>query len=84
MEGYIDGSVYLDEAHNFADVSRLSFGPIESGRISCCVKVAFDFVYEGPEELGILGLEWDIHLTFDEQQLDRVVGDRPDADKPHA
>ena len=84
VEGYIDGSGYLDNVHNTADVTRLTFGPIESGRISCSLKVTFDFTYEGPEELGVLGLEWDIHLTFDEQKLDRVGGERPEADKPHA
>jgi hypothetical protein len=72
-EGCIDGSVYLAGAHNPADVTRLTFGAIEPGRISCTLEVTFDFAYEGPAELGAPTLTWDVQLAVDEQDLDSAL-----------
>lgn len=74
-EGYIDGSVYLDAAHNPADATRLAFGDIESGRISVKVQVTFDFTSEGPKELGAPTLEWTVSLNLNEQELDGVMAE---------
>jgi hypothetical protein len=71
--GYIDGSVYLGHAHNPADVTSLSFGKIESGRIVCKLKIHFDFTFERLDELGKPVLEWTVPLKIDEQSLDKVV-----------
>lgn len=72
-DGYIDGSIYLDNAHNPADAARLTFGQLEAGQISCKILTTFDFTYEGPEELGTPTVEWDIRLALNEEQLDRVM-----------
>ncbi len=74
-EGYIDGSIYLDGAHNPADATRLTFGTIESGRILCEARLSFDFTFEGPEELGMPTLTWNVPLLFDARQLDAVVSE---------
>ena len=74
-EGCIDGSLYLEDAHNPADATRIAFGTIESGRISCRVEITFDFTCEGPEELGTPTLLWDVQLAIDEGELDRVLAE---------
>ena len=74
-DGYIDGSVYLDHAHNPADATRLAFGQLETGQISCKVRITFEFTYEGPEELGTPTVEWDVRLSLDEEQLDRIMAE---------
>lgn len=74
-DGYIDGSVYLDHAHNPADATQLAFGELKAGQISCRVRITFLFTYEGPEELGTPTVEWDVRLALDEERLDRVMAE---------
>lgn len=74
-EGYIDGSIYLGHTHVPADVTSISFGAIESGSVTCRLKIQFDFSYAGLENLGTPLVEWNVCLNVDEAQLDSITGD---------
>lgn len=46
-EGYIDGSIYLRDAHNPVDVSAIKFQKIENGVLSIELIMNFVFEFEG-------------------------------------
>lgn len=46
-DGFIDGSVYLQNAHNPVDVSEIKFLKIEKNIIELELTMKFDFEYEG-------------------------------------
>jgi hypothetical protein len=45
--GYIDGSIYLLDAHNPVDVTKIEFGTIEKNTIDAKLTMQFLFEYEG-------------------------------------
>jgi len=73
--GYIDGSVYLGEAHNPCDVTRIRFGPLAGRTLQAELDLRFDFEYEGPAELGKPAATWTVPLAFDPAQLDEAVAE---------
>ncbi len=73
--GYIDGSVYLGDAHNPTDVTRIRFGPLAGRSLQAELDVRFNFEYEGPVELGKPAATWTVPLSFDPAQLDCAVAE---------
>jgi len=71
--GYIDGSMYLGGAHNPADATRIRFGDLVGNILPASIDIEFDFTYEGPAELGIIKVTWDVDLELNPQDLDRVM-----------
>ena len=47
IEGYIDGSIYLREAHNPVDVSEIHFLKLEKNKLFVEMKLNFVFDFEG-------------------------------------
>ena len=72
-DGYIDGSLYLEAAHNPVDVTEIRFGAFEGSHVNAEFKLEIDFTYEGPEELGVVPLSWSVDLEFDEAALDDCI-----------
>jgi hypothetical protein len=52
LEGYIDGSMYIDGAHHPVDVTSLSFHLGKDGLPKIIVKGYFDFEHEGFKNYG--------------------------------
>ena len=46
-DGYIDGSIYLANAHNPADVTEIAFGPYNDSTISTTITLRILFSFEG-------------------------------------
>jgi len=46
-DGYIDASIYVCSAHNFVDVSELSFQSFRRGLLEVTMRLAVDFETEG-------------------------------------
>ena len=72
-EGYIDGSLYLGDVHNPAEVTRIRFGHFRDSNITATFDIAIDFTFEGPEKLGVVGATWEVELSFDPAVLDSAV-----------
>lgn len=47
QEGYIDGSIYLFEVHNIADVTNITFGEFKNQAIPTNITLRIDFELEG-------------------------------------
>jgi hypothetical protein len=62
--GYVDGSFYLGNVHNPADLIKLEFGLINMDYIEATVHIIFDFTFEGPEHLGKNLVIWNIKLSL--------------------
>jgi hypothetical protein len=60
--GYVDGSIYLIDAHNFADLTTLAFGSIKDGAIDAWFSVAVDF--EG-EDTGFKNRRFEFHARVE-------------------
>ena len=73
--GYIDGSIYLENVHNPADVTAIRFGEFDEQLMPISMEGVIDFTYEGPAELGIVRFNWSTNLTFNSADLDRVFTD---------
>jgi hypothetical protein len=74
--GYIDGSIYLQSNHNYADATRLSFGPLQPDGLVLSLDVAFDFslIDAAPSDLpASVQVTWDVMLDVDAQELDRQM-----------
>ncbi|MEY4529719.1 MAG: hypothetical protein RLZZ156_440 [Deinococcota bacterium] len=65
IDGYIDGSVYLENAHHPADVTRVHFGKLEQGSILVTLEIEFDFTLEGLDSLGKPKYIWKTMLHID-------------------
>ena len=82
---YIDGSVFLDNAHNPVDVTKIQFGSFEAGAVTANLKFEIDFTLEGPSELGKVVDDWSVKLAFSELDLEtccseavtRGIGGKP-------
>ena len=70
--GYIDGSVYIGNAHNPVDVRQIRFAQAAGNRVPIVADICVDFTQEGPPELGQLQREWVTTVEFDESALDQV------------
>lgn len=46
IEGYIDGSIYMRNAHNPVDVTEIKFLNIENGNLTTEITMNFDFEFE--------------------------------------
>ncbi len=51
-DGYIDGSIYLDNAHHPVDVTSLSFSRSRDGQLKLIVQGIYVFDFEGLNDLG--------------------------------
>jgi len=72
-EGFIDGSLLLEDAHNPADATRIRFAPLKGTAIlPASLDIEFDFTQEGLEELGTISVTWDVELAIDPRALDAV------------
>lgn len=74
-EGYIDGSLYLADTHNPADTTRIRLGALKGKTLPAEVDIEFDFTYEGPAELGKVRVTWQVELSIDPSELDRVIAE---------
>jgi hypothetical protein len=77
--GFIDGSLYLANAHNPADVTTIRCGTVENKVLKAEIDIQFDFTYEGPEEMGVIAVLWPVELALDPSQLDGVFCGRQKA-----
>lgn len=74
--GYIDGSIYLQATHNWADVTRLRFGDLHPSAIALSLDVAFDFsmLNAAPATLArAMPVTWDVIIDVDVAELDRQM-----------
>lgn len=76
VDGYIDGSILLDDMHCPADVTKIEFGKIEESKIRALFDVILDFEFEGPASLGRQEVKWDMELIISQPELDEVFSQR--------
>lgn len=69
-DGYIDGSLYLADAHNPVDVTRIDFGEEREEVLAATLHGTIDFTFEGPEELGVRPFVLDVALRWDDPARD--------------
>lgn len=80
-DGYVDGSIYLGDAHNPADVTRIHFGHSDGDILEAEIDIQFDFTYEGLSELGKPKYKWKVALQLDPDALDSVIREAKIANK---
>ena len=51
-DGYIDGSIYLENSHHPVDVTSLNFSKSRDGQLTLIVKGVYVFDFEGLDSLG--------------------------------
>lgn len=73
VDGYIDGSLYLADAHNFADTTLIHFGELKGKLLRASFEIDIDFTAEGPEELGIPHLSFTVDLKLNPKELKAVM-----------
>ncbi len=74
--GYIDGSIYLQATHNWADATRLRFGGLQPSAIALSLDVAVDFsmLDAAPAALAsAMPVTWEVILDVDVAELDRQM-----------
>ena len=72
--GYIDGSVYLAEAHHPAHATRIAFGELRGSVLTAIIDITFDFTFEGGvPEFGVFSVNWPVELDCDPLALDAMT-----------
>lgn len=72
-DGYIDGSMYLDNVHNMAFCSRIKFGKICGNSIEAELDIEVDFTIEGPENLGVQKGKLTSQIAFDPEKIKIIL-----------
>jgi hypothetical protein len=75
--GYVDGSVYFDGAHQYADLTRLSFGALTGATMPTVATITFHFYKNSawPTLPETASVDWDINLAVDATALDQVMAE---------
>jgi hypothetical protein len=75
--GYVDGSVYFDGAHHYADLTRLQFGTLTGTTLAAAVTITFQFYQNSarPNLPKTVPVDWDLALEVDPADLDRVLAE---------
>jgi hypothetical protein len=75
--GYVDGSVYFDGTHQYADLTRLQFGTLSGSVLSATVTITFNFYPNSmlPNMPETVTVNWAIELAIDPAKLDRVLAE---------
>ncbi len=73
VKGYIDGSIYLFEAHNPFDVKKITFSKIKNGMIDATLYYDIDFEYENTGYAKIQNGELQISLSLGELSIDTDI-----------
>ena len=73
--GYIDGSLYLDSAHNPADITLVRFGRLGKKTLPIALEGVIDFTQERVPGLEVISLDWSTKVTFDAKELDQVFAE---------
>ena len=72
-EGYIDGSVYIRNAHHPVDITKLFFGEIENGKIPVSFSYDVLFEYERSGYANLFSVELSTELSLTELQIDYEI-----------
>jgi hypothetical protein len=75
VEGYVDGSIYFDSAHQYADLTRLQFGRFTGNTLAAEVTITFNFYKNSalPDLPETVTVEWAIELDVNGKELDGVL-----------
>jgi hypothetical protein len=75
--GYVDGSVYFDGTHQYADLTYLQFGTLYGSELSATVTITFNFYSNSmlPNMTETVTVNWTIQLVVDPAELDRVLAE---------
>jgi hypothetical protein len=73
--GFVDGSVYFNGAHHYANLMRVSFGPLNDETLKTAVTIAFHVYRDSglPDLPETLIVDWDVDLTVAPVELDQVI-----------
>jgi hypothetical protein len=76
VAGYVDGSVYFDEAHQYADLTKLKFEDLIASTLHASVTITFHFYKNSalPTLPEILTVDWDLELDVNGEELNLVFG----------
>jgi hypothetical protein len=77
LAGYVDGSVYFDGTHQYADLTCLQFGILYGSELSATVTITFNFysISMLPNMPETVTVNWTIQLVVDQAELDRVLAE---------
>jgi hypothetical protein len=75
VEGYVDGSIYFDSTHQYADLTRLQFGRFTGNTLAAEVTITFNFYKNSalPNLPETVTVEWAIELDVNSEELDGVL-----------
>jgi hypothetical protein len=75
VEGYVDGSIYFDSAHQYVDLTRLQFGRLIGNTLAAEVTITFNFYKNSalPNLPETVTVEWAIELDVNGKELDAVL-----------
>ena len=71
--GFIEGSVYLFDAHNPVDVRKIEFSTIKNGTIEATIYFDIDFEYENTGYSKLNDCELKLDLQFGELSIDTEI-----------
>lgn len=77
VAGYVDGSVYFDGVHHYADLTRLRFGELTGATLTAAVTITFNFYKNSalPDLPESVTVDWNIELDIEVSALDRVIAE---------
>jgi hypothetical protein len=75
--GYVDGSVYFDGAHQYADLTRLRFGTLVGSKLATDLSITFNMYPNSalPDLPANFTVDWHLPLDVDAVELDRVIAE---------
>jgi hypothetical protein len=75
VEGYVDGSIYFDSTHQYADLTRLQFGRLTENTLAAEATITFNFYKNSalPNLPETVTVEWAIELDVNSEELDGVL-----------
>lgn len=75
VEGYVDGSVYFNATHQYADLTHLTFGKLTGTSMQATVRIVFQFYPDTamPDLPETMTIVWDVDLSVDCNALDQVL-----------
>lgn len=73
VDGYVDGSIYLFEAHNPFDVKKIKFSKIKNGMIDATLYYDIDFEYENTGYAKMQDGKLQVFLSLGELSIDTDI-----------
>lgn len=73
--GYVDGSVYFGDTHQYVDLTRLRFDGLSGSTLTATATLTFNFYADSalPDLPATMTVDWALALAVDAPALDKVI-----------